>query len=358
MQAGIIGLPNVGKSTLFNILTRAGAETANYPFTTIDRNVGIAVVPDQRLEKIALLVKPKKVTPATIKFTDIAGLVKGASQGEGLGNQFLGYIREADLLVHVVRAFNGSNIAHISSKVNPVGDAEVVEYELIMADLQTVENRLQKIVGKARSKDKLAVKQQLKLEKVKSGLQAGKPASLIKEIEELPDLNLLSGKPMLYVINVSEADLKEPGIAVREMRQFANSLNRSCLVISAKLEEEISEISEDEAEVYRQELGVEESSLDKLIEASYRQLGLISFFTANQNECRSWAIPKGTTAVQAAAKVHTDMARGFIKAEVAKYPDLVKHGSMSVLRDKGLLSLEGRDYLVEDGDLINFKFSV
>ncbi len=366
MKLGIVGLPNVGKSTLFNSLTKAGAQAANFPFCTIDPNVGVVPVPDERIEKLGELYHTKKVTPAVIEFVDIAGLVKGASKGEGLGNQFLANIRETDAIVHVVRCFEDSNVIHVDGTVDPIRDIDVINLELIFADLEVLERRLAKVVKAARM-DKAAAKEQAFLERMKAHLEAGNSARTF-ELEDdedeqgyMKELNLLTAKPIIYAANVAEDDLADDGASnemVGKVREFAKSEGSEVFVISARVEEEISELDDDEKKEFLDALGVKESGLDKLIAASYRLLGLMSFLTAGEDECRAWTIKIGTKAPQAAGKIHTDFERGFIKAEVVNYKDLLELGSLAAAREKGLVGIEGKDYVVKDGDVILFRFNV
>ena len=365
MKLGICGLPNVGKSTLFNSLTKAGAQAANFPFCTIDPNVGVVPVPDERIEKLGELYHTKKVTPAVIEFVDIAGLVKGASKGEGLGNQFLANIRETDAIVHVVRCFEDSNVIHVDGSVDPIRDIEVINLELIFADLEVLERRLAKVAKTARM-DKAAAKEQAFLEKMKEVLESGKAARTVTVDDEdeqgyMKEINLLTAKPVIYAANVAEDDLADDGASnemVKKVREFAEKEGSGVFVISAKVEEEISELDDDEKAEFLDALGVKESGLDKLIAASYKLLGLMSFLTAGEDECRAWTIKVGTKAPQAAGKIHTDFERGFIKAEVVNYKDLLELGSLAAAREKGLVGIEGKDYVVKDGDVILFRFNV
>ncbi len=365
MKLGIVGLPNVGKSTLFNSLTKAGALAANYPFATIDPNVGVVAVPDDRLKALGDLYHSKKVTPATIEFVDIAGLVKGASQGEGLGNQFLANIRETDAIVHVVRCFEDTNIVHVEGTVDPVRDIETINLELIFADLEVLERRMAKVAKTARM-DKEAAKELALLEKVKAQLEANK---LVKdmEIEDedekklLHSFDLLTEKPVIFAANVKDDDLADDGASnkyVTAVREWAKENNCEVFVISAQIEAEISELDDDEKSEFLESLGLEKSGLDKLVEASYRTLGLMSFLTSGEDETRAWTIKIGTKAPQAAGKIHTDFERGFIKAEVINYQDLLREGSLSAAREKGLVRMEGKEYVVQDGDVILFRFNV
>lgn len=365
MKLGIVGLPNVGKSTLFNSLTKAGAESANYPFCTIDPNVGIVPVPDGRLRLLGDFYHSKKVTPAAVEFVDIAGLVKGASKGEGLGNQFLANIREVDAIVHVVRCFEDTNVVHVDGSIDPLRDIETIDLELIFSDLEILERRIAKTAKTARM-DKSAAKELELLERLKAHLEDGKDAGLFEtenEDEEawMAGYNLLTAKPVIYAANVSEDDLADDGASnayVQKVRAFAGERSSEVFVICAKIEAEISELEEDEKQEFLEDLGLKESGLDKLIEASYRTLGLMSFLTAGEDETRAWTIKTGTKAPQAAGKIHTDFERGFIKAEVVNYRDLLDCGSYSGARDKGLVRMEGKDYVVKDGDVILFRFNV
>ena len=366
MKLGIVGLPNVGKSTLFNSLTKGGALAANYPFATIDPNVGIVTVPDERIKKLGELYHTKKVTPAVIEFVDIAGLVKGASKGEGLGNQFLANIREVDAIVHVVRCFEDANIVHVDGNINPVRDIETINLELIFSDLEILERRYAKVSKQARM-DKTLAKEVELIEQLKKHLEDGKMAKTF----ELPDdedvvnyfnsYNLLTAKSTIYAANVAEDDLADDGAGntqVAAVREFAAKENSEVFVICAQIEQEIAELDDDEKQMFLEDLGLKESGLDKLIAASYRLLGLISFLTAGEDECRAWTIKVGTKAPQAAGKIHTDFERGFIKAEVVNYQDLLDHGSLAAAREKGLVGMEGKEYVVKDGDVILFRFNV
>ena len=365
MKLGIVGLPNVGKSTLFNSLTKAGAEAANYPFCTIDPNVGIVAVPDDRIKRLGELYHTKKVTPAVIEFVDIAGLVKGASKGEGLGNQFLANIREVDAIVHVVRCFEDENVVHVDGSVDPVRDIETINLELIFADLEVLERRISKVARTAKM-DKEAGREMALLKRVKEHLEEGKPASsmeLAGEEEEkwFAGYNLLTAKPVIYAANVSEDDLMDDGASnegVAKVREYAAQTGSEVFVICAKIESEIAELDDEEKAMFLEDLGISESGLDKLISASYRTLGLVSFLTAGEDECRAWTIRIGTKAPQAAGKIHSDFERGFIKAEVVNYEVLLREGSLAAAREKGLVGMEGKEYVVRDGDVILFRFNV
>ncbi len=365
MKLGIVGLPNVGKSTLFNSLTKAGAESANYPFCTIDPNVGVVAVPDERLDKLSELYHSAKVTPAVIEFVDIAGLVKGASKGEGLGNQFLANIREVDAIIHVVRCFEDPNVVHVDGSIDPKRDIETINLELIFADLEVLDRRLSK-TSKAAMSDKKVAKEVALLKALKAHLEDGKPAITFKTDDEeeqkwMAGYNLLTAKPVIFAANVAEKDVADDGASnpyVQEVRRCAKETDSEVFVICAQIEEEISELDEDERQMFLEDLGLCESGLEKLIRASYSLLGLLSFLTAGEKETRAWTIKKGTKAPQAAGKIHSDFERGFIRAEVVNYQDLLDCGSLAAAREKGLVGLEGKDYVVRDGDVILFRFNV
>lgn len=365
MKLGIVGLPNVGKSTLFNSLTKAGAESANYPFCTIDPNVGVVAVPDERLKLLGDLYHSKKVTPAVIEFVDIAGLVKGASKGEGLGNQFLSNIREVDAIVHVVRCFEDSNVVHVDGNVNPLRDIETINLELIFSDLEILERRIAKVTKTARM-DKTAGKELAMLERVKERLENDKLAIGFEtededEEEFFKNLNLLTAKPVIYAANVGEEDLANDGAdnaGVQAVRGYAKETGSEVFALCAQIEEEISELDDEERQMFLDDLGLKESGLEKLIKASYHLLGLMSFLTSGEDETRAWTIRQGTKAPQAAGKIHTDFERGFIKAEVVNYKDLLEQGSLGAAREKGLVRMEGKEYVVKDGDVILFRFNV
>ncbi len=366
MKLGIVGLPNVGKSTLFNSLTKAGAEMANYPFCTSDPNVGVVPVPDERLKLLGDFFHSKKVTPAVVEFVDIAGLVKGASRGEGLGNQFLANIREVDAIVHVVRCFEDDNVIHVDGGVDPARDIETIDLELIFADLEVLERRLSKTTKSARVGDKNAKKELDMEQRLKEHLEAGQDAisfELADEDEEawFKELNLLTAKPVIYAANVSEDDMADDGASnphVQAVRELAAEKNSEVFVICAQMEAEMSELDEEEKQIFLEDLGVTSSGLDKLIQASYKTLGLMSFLTGGEDETRAWTIKIGTKAPQAAGKIHTDFERGFIKAEVVNYQQLLDCGSYAAAREKGLVRMEGKEYVVQDGDLIVFRFNV
>ena len=365
MKLGIIGLPNVGKSTLFNSLTKAGAESANYPFCTIDPNVGVVPVPDERLGKLAALYDSAKITPAVIEFVDIAGLVKGASKGEGLGNQFLSNIREVDAIVHVVRCFEDGNVIHVDGSVNPLRDIETINLELIFSDLEILDRRIAK-TAKGAFNDKSLAKEVEILKQIKAHLEDGKLArSMEIEDEDVRDfvasLNLLTYKPVIFAANVAEEDLADDAASnpyVADVRKFAAENGSEVFVVCAQIEQEIAELEEDEKKMFLEDLGLSESGLEKLIAASYHLLGLISYLTAGPTETRAWTIRQGTKAPQAAGKIHSDFERGFIKAEVVNYQDLLDCGTYSAAKEKGLVRMEGKEYVVKDGDVVLFRFNV
>ena len=365
MKLGIVGLPNVGKSTLFNSLTKAGAGAANYPFCTIDPNIGVVTVPDKRLNALAALYNSKKITPAVIDFVDIAGLVKGASKGEGLGNQFLSNIRECDAIVHVVRCFEDANVIHVDGGIGPLRDIETINFELIFSDIEILERRIAK-TAKAANNDKTLRKELEILKQLKEILESGNLAkSFVSDDEEIlafvKSLGLITYMPVIFAANVAEEDLADDGNSnenVKVVREFAEDNNSKVFVVSAKIEEEISELNEEEKVEYLEALGIAESGLDKLINASYDLLGLLSFLTSGEDETRAWTIKKGTKAPKAAGKIHSDIERGFIRAEVINYQDLLDCGSSTVAKEKGLMRLEGKDYIVQDGDVILFRFNV
>ncbi len=364
LKAGIVGLPNVGKSTLFNAITKAGAEAANYPFSTIDPNIGVVAVPDARLSEVAAIVHPQKIVPTTFEFVDIAGLVKGASQGEGLGNKFLSHIREVDAVIHVVRCFEDPDVSHVAGKVDPVSDIETIDLELVLADMDTVARRLERARRQAKGGDQKVREEVGLLEAVQRHLEDGRPVRRMSLTAEesalLADLHLLTQKPVLYAANVSEAGLAQADASdlVAKVRSVALEEHAEVVVICAQVEAEIAELEDDDRLVFLADLGLEESGLDRLIRASYELLGLITYFTAGPQEVRAWTIRRGTRAPQAAAVIHTDFERGFIRAEVVACDDLIRTGSQNAARDQGRLRLEGKDYTVCDGDVMHFRFNV
>ncbi len=365
MKLGIVGLPNVGKSTLFNSLTKAGAESANYPFCTIDPNIGIVPVPDERLDVLGKLYNSEKIVPATIEFVDIAGLVKGASKGEGLGNQFLSNIREVDAIVHVVRCFDDANIIHVDGSVDPARDIETINLELIFSDLEILERRIAKTTKTAKA-DKAAEKELNMLLRLKEHMEEGKlaksfPTENEDEEELLSTYNLLTAKPVIYAANIKEEDLADDGAGnayVKAVRSIAEKDHSEVFVICAQIEQEIAELEEEEKKMFLEELGLKESGLEKLIKASYRLLGLMSYLTAGPKETRAWTIKIGTKAPQAAGKIHSDFERGFIRAEIISYEHLVECGSFNAAKEKGLVRSEGKEYVVQDGDVVLFRFNV
>ena len=363
MKLGIVGLPNVGKSTMFNSITKAGAECANYPFCTIEPNVGVVPVPDERLDALTKMYNPQKTTHAVVEFVDIAGLVKGASKGEGLGNKFLSHIRETDAIVEVVRCFEDSNVVHVDGSVDPVRDIETINLELIFADIETVNKRLDKARKNLKAEKKYQEEIDL-LEKIKTSLENGISARAIdytKEEQELvKDMFLLTTKPILYIANVSEEQIEDPenDENVKKVKEYALKENAEVIPLCVKIEEELSGLDDNDKKEMLEALGLEESGLDKVIKKSYDLLGLMSFLTAGEPEVRAWTIKKGTKAPQAAGKIHSDIERGFIKAEVVSFEDLMKEGSMVAAREKGLVRQEGKEYIMQDGDIVLFKFNV
>ncbi|MGX7060114.1 redox-regulated ATPase YchF [Vagococcus humatus] len=365
LTAGIVGLPNVGKSTLFNAITKAGAEAANYPFATIDPNVGMVEVPDARLQKLTELVKPKKTVPTTFEFTDIAGIVKGASKGEGLGNQFLSHIRQVDAICHVVRCFDDENITHVEGRVDPLADIDTINLELVLADLESIDKRYTRVAKVAKTKDKEAMAELSVLEKIKPVLEAGKSARTVEFTEEeqklVKGLFLLTTKPVLYVANVAEDEVAnvEENDYVKQVREFAASEGAEVIVVCASAEEEIAELdAEEDRQEFLEALGIEESGLDQLIRAAYDLLGLATYFTAGEQEVRAWTFKKGMKAPECAGIIHTDFERGFIRAETVSYDDLLHYGNMHAAKEAGKVRLEGKEYLVQDGDIMLFRFNV
>lgn len=364
LEVGIVGLPNVGKSTLFNAITKAGAEAANYPFCTIEPNIGVVEIPDVRLAKLAEMYNPKKITPTAMRFVDIAGLVKGAAQGEGLGNKFLAHIRQVDAVAQVVRCFIDENITHVEGGIDPLRDIEIINTELCLADIETVDKRLDRVQKLLKSGDKKAQAEAEILAALKETLGKGISARRVIDNEEkaelVKELNLLTVKPVLFVANVSEDDVADPEANpyVQKVQEYAAQEGAEVIAVSARLEAEIAELSDEEAKDFLQEMGMQESGLDKLIKASYKLLGLMTFLTAGEPEVRAWTIAKGTKAPQAAGKIHTDIERGFIRAEIVSYDDLMDCGTYNAAREKGLVRLEGKDYIMQDGDVTYFRFNV
>ena len=363
MKLGIVGLPNVGKSTLFNAITKAGAESANYPFCTIEPNVGVVSVPDERLDKLAEMYNPEKYTPAVIEFVDIAGLVKGASKGEGLGNKFLSNIREVDAICHVVRCFDDPDVVHVDGSADPARDIGVIELELILSDMEIMEKRIERTQKMMKGGDKSFAAELAVYEKVYAALEAEKPARLVELDEEerqfMKEVQLISMKPVLYCANIAESDIKNPDIPyVNVVKDIAAKSGSEVVVISAKIEDELGQLDPEDREMFLEDLGIDSAGLDKMIKASYKLLGLISYLTAGPQEVRAWTIKEGTKAPQAAGKIHTDFERGFIRAEVVAYDDLVSCGSMTAAKEKGLVRSEGKEYVMKDGDVVLFRFNV
>ena len=363
LTAGIVGLPNVGKSTLFNAITKAGALAANYPFATIDPNFGIVEVPDTRLNKLTEMVEPKKTIPTTFEFTDIAGIVKGASKGEGLGNKFLSHIREVDAICQVVRAFDDENVTHVAGRVNPLDDIEVINMELVLADLESVEKRLPRIEKMARQKDKTAEMEFRILSRIKEALEEGNPVRSLDFNEEdqkyVNQAQLLTSKKMLYIANVGEDEIgDDENDKVKTIREYAAKEDSEVIVISAKIEEEIATLDDEDKEMFLEDLGIEEPGLDRLIRTTYDLLGLSTYFTAGVQEVRAWTFRQGMTAPQCAGIIHTDFERGFIRAEVTSYDDYVEHGGEQGAKEAGKQRLEGKDYIMKDGDIVHFRFNV
>ncbi|MFK4180474.1 redox-regulated ATPase YchF [Staphylococcus cohnii] len=363
LTAGIVGLPNIGKSTLFNAITKAGALAANYPFATIDPNVGIVEVPDSRLDVLTDMVQPKKTIPTTFEFTDIAGIVKGASKGEGLGNKFLSHIREVDAICQVVRAFDDDNVTHVSGRVNPIDDIEVINMELVLADLESVEKRLPKLEKMARQKDKDAVNEVRILSRIKEALEEGNPVRSLEFTEEdqkfVNQAQLLTSKEMLYIANVGEDEIgDEDNEKVQAIREYADKESSEVIVISAKIEEEIATLDDDDRAMFLEDLGIEEPGLDRLIRTTYDLLGLATYFTAGVQEVRAWTFIKGMTAPQCAGIIHTDFERGFIRAEVTSYDDYVEFNGENGAKEAGKQRLEGKEYIMKDGDIVHFRFNV
>jgi GTP-binding protein YchF len=364
LELGIVGLPNVGKSTLFNAITKAGAEAANYPFCTIEPNVGVVEVPDERLWRLTEIHKPKRTLPAAMRFVDIAGLVKGASQGEGLGNKFLAHIRQVDAVAQVVRCFEDENITHVEGGLNPIRDIEIINTELCLADLETLEKRVERAQKLLKGGDKKIQAELAVLERIRAMLEQAQPARRVELTEDeaalIRDLPLMTLKPVLFVANIGEDEVAQPeeNKYVQIVKEYAAQEGAEVVAVSAKVESEIAELPDEDAKAFLQDLGLTESGLDKLIKAGYKLLGLINFFTAGEQEVRAWTIRRGTKAPQAAGKIHTDIERGFIRAEIVSYDDLVAAGNLVAAKEKGLVRLEGKEYIMKDGDVVHFRFNV
>lgn len=363
MKLGVVGLPNVGKSTLFNAITQAGAESANYPFCTIEPNVGVVAVPDERLDKLSALYNSKKNTPTALEFVDIAGLVKGASKGEGLGNKFLSHIREVDAIVHVVRCFDDINIIHVEENINPLRDIETIEFELIFSDMDAVSRRSAKARNTAKGGDRKYLAEADFLDSVNAKLESGIPIRLMKVSEEekamLDDMFLLTAKPVIYCANIGEDDIAKPdNDYVKSVKEYAHKQGAGVVALCAKIEEELTTLDKDEKQMFQQELGIDQSGLDKLVSACYELLGLISYLTAGEKETRAWTIVRGTKAPQAAGKIHSDFEKGFIRAEIVDWKTLLECGSYVAAKEKGKVRSEGKDYVIKDGDVVLFRFNV